>query len=231
MGKTEQLARLMEVQRVIQEHFPECVLVGGTAAAIHAGHRYSLDLDSELTDLKKQFPEVLGKLQELAGWTTNRVNFPVQILGSFEGVEVGIRQLIRSAPLETEEVVGILVPTIQEILRVKAFLIVKRNALRDYLDFCALAGKIGEGFEAAMDSFDHLYPQPPRGDTTAQELCRRLAQPRPKDYNPGMAGMDLTSWRGLEYPWTDWAYVENFARTLGGRLFDRVHGFRRQKEV
>lgn len=37
--------RLLEIQQQIQRHFPECVLVGGTAAALHAQHRVSLDVE------------------------------------------------------------------------------------------------------------------------------------------------------------------------------------------
>ncbi len=38
------------------------------------------------------------------GWQTARVARPVQILGSLDGIETGIRQLRRNAPLETQEI-------------------------------------------------------------------------------------------------------------------------------
>lgn len=58
------------------------------------------------------------------------------------------RNLRRSAPLETIEVhVGrggrVRVPTVQEMLRIKAFLTVDRNATRDYLDVAALSHHLG----------------------------------------------------------------------------------------
>ena len=122
---------------------PGATLVGGTAAALYAAHRISYDADHVLPDLRDRFDEVLAQLESVAGWRTARVKRPVLILGSLDGVETGVRQLIRDQPLETVEVnvggVRLLVPTESELLRIKAVLILKRNATRDYLDFVALA--------------------------------------------------------------------------------------------
>ena len=85
----------------LQRILPDAVLVGGTASAIHAEHRFSRDADHVLTDLCSRFDDVLGELESVAGWKTARVQRPVQILGSLDGIETGIRQLIRDAPLET----------------------------------------------------------------------------------------------------------------------------------
>ena len=51
--------------------------------------------------MRERFDEVLAQLESVAGWTTARMNRPVQILGSLDGIETGIRQLIRKEPLET----------------------------------------------------------------------------------------------------------------------------------
>jgi len=63
---------------------PEAVLVGGTASAA--------------------FDQVLAELESVAGWKTARVQRPVQILGSLDGIDTGVRQLIRDEPLETTKV-------------------------------------------------------------------------------------------------------------------------------
>ena len=52
-----------------QRLLPEAVLVGGTAAGIHAGHRASRDADHILTELRSRFDEVLGQLESAAGGT------------------------------------------------------------------------------------------------------------------------------------------------------------------
>lgn len=210
--------RLLDAERLIQTHFPECVLVGGTAAALHAHHRVSFDVDSVMTDLRQRFPEVVANLEKLAGWKTRRLRPPVLILGHFEGIDVGIRQLIRQAPLETVEVNGITVPTTAEMLRIKGWLVVTRNALRDYLDYCALAHHISDGFQTAMSTMDDYYPQPKDCDATSQQLAKQLAEPLPFDFDPTQD--DLTAWRGLKPPWTDWEYDRTYCRTLAGRLMD-----------
>ncbi|RPJ79974.1 MAG: hypothetical protein EHM18_19235, partial [Acidobacteria bacterium] len=127
----------------LQQILPHAVLVGGTAS----GHRISTDADHVLTDLRERFDAVLAQLESVAGWKTARINRPVQILGSLDGIETGVRQLIRDEPLETTQVEcfghHVTVPTEAEILRIKAVLILMRNATRDYLDFAAHADHMG----------------------------------------------------------------------------------------
>src|SRR5262249_6925520 len=127
----------------LQELFPDAVLVGGTAAALRAGQRISFDDDHVLTDLRDRFQAVITALEETDGWVTARVPAPGLILGSLDGVDTGIRQLVRRRPLEVEEVVvhgrHLRVPTLEEIARVKGWSILRRNATRGYVDFVALA--------------------------------------------------------------------------------------------
>jgi hypothetical protein len=46
----------------LQQILPGAVLVGGTASAIHAAHRFSRDADHVLTDLRPRFDEIIGEL-------------------------------------------------------------------------------------------------------------------------------------------------------------------------
>ena len=158
----------------LQRIFPDAVLVGGTASAIHAQHRFSRDADHILTDLRRRFDDVLAELESVAGWATARVQRPVLILGSLDGIETGIRQLIRDEPLETVVLdyrgEKLTVPTEAEILRIKGVLILKRNATRDYLDFVALASHMGDaGVVTALQ------------DLTLLEKVQRICKPRISD--------------------------------------------------
>ena len=132
----------------LQRILPNAVLVGRTASAIHAGHRFSWDADHVLADLRRHFDDVLAQLESVVGWKTARVQRPVQILDSLDGIETGVRQLIREQPLEAmvldHQGQQLTVPTPEEILRIKGVLILKRNATRDYLDFVALANHLGD---------------------------------------------------------------------------------------
>jgi hypothetical protein len=82
----------------LQEILPGAVLVGGTSASLHARHPLSRDADHVLKNLNTNFDKVLAQLESVAGWQTTRINRPVLILGSLDGTETGIRQLIRTAP-------------------------------------------------------------------------------------------------------------------------------------
>ncbi len=170
---------------------------------------------------KARFDQVLGQLESVAGWKTARVSRPVQILGSLDGIDTGVRQLIRSEPLETEDVehsgVRLIVPTRNEMLRIKAVLILKRNATRDYLDFVALADSLGEeGMIAALRRFDILYPQP-NGSSAIQQLQIQLADPRPYD----LEVTRLPEYKHLKSRWHDWNEVGRVCAGAAAALLAR----------
>ncbi|MCY4532901.1 MAG: hypothetical protein OXC84_11340 [Gammaproteobacteria bacterium] len=176
-GRLPDWDALLSAAARLQAIVLNAVLVGGTAATLHAGHRRSLVHDPVLNDLQIHFADVLADLESVAGWKTARMTRPVMILGSLDGIETGIRQLIREAPLETETLeiggVRLRIPTAAETLRIKAVLILKRNATRDYVDFAALADHLGAAETAkALEDFDRLYPQP-NGESALQQLDPR----------------------------------------------------------
>ena len=195
--------RLLAAERHLQHLVPGAVLVGGTAAALHAGHRVSMDGDHVLEDLRDRFDTVLADLESAAGWQTERVQRPVLILGQLDGILTGIRQLRRARPLETEEVAGLRVPTLGEMVRVKAWLLATRYTVRDYLDTVVLMERLGEdGVVAALRPFDAIYRQS-EDISPLSEVADRLARAAP----PDVAEIDLQAYRGLQPPWNDWRHV------------------------
>jgi len=206
----------------LQVVLPGATLVGGTAAAVFAGHRVSHDADHVLTDLRDRFDEVLAQLESVAGWRTARVKRPVLILGNLDGVETGVRQLIRDQPLETIDInvggVSLVVPTEPEMLRIKAVLILKRNATRDYLDFVALAERLGsDRVFGAVANLDELYPQS-SGESALQQLQVQLAHPLPYDLDE----TNLAEYRRLDPMWQDWQRVSQRCAAIAGDIFRRL---------
>lgn len=129
-----------------------------------------------LPDLRARFDEVLTQLEAAAGWVSARVQRPVPNLGSLGGVETGIRQLRRTRPLETERVEGLEVPTLPEMARVTAWLLVTRDTVRDSLDTVVLLERLGAAAAAsALRTLDELYEQP-TGASVLAELVERLAR-------------------------------------------------------
>ncbi len=209
---------LLAAERHLQALVQGSVLVGGTAAALHAGHRVSLDGDHVLTDLRERFDDVLADLEAAAGWRTSRVRRPVLILGQLDGVLTGIRQLRRVQPLETEEIAGLRVPTLAEMARIKAWLLATRFTTRDYLDAVVLFERLGEeGTREALRNLDEVYPQP-GGASVLAEVVERLGSARTVDE----AEIDLAGYRGLKAPWNNWEFVVSrgraWAQILAGLL-------------
>lgn len=214
--------RVLRAAAHLQTILPDAVLVGGTASAIHAKHRFSRDADHVLTDLRLHCDAVLHELESVAGWKTARVQRPVQILGSLDGIETGVRQLIRDEPLETSVVdyygERITIPTEAEILRIKGVLILKRNATRDYLDFVALATHMGdEKMALALHRFDALYRQS-NGESPLQQLQVQLANAMPYD----LEETQLSEYKNLQTRWHDWRTVKAACAHIATAIFDRV---------
>jgi hypothetical protein len=211
--------QLLSAAAHLQEILPDATLVGGTAVAIFAQHRLSRDADHVLPDLRERFDEVLAQLEAVAGWKTARVKRPVLILGSLDGIETGVRQIIREHPLETQEIaigaVRLIVPTEEELLRIKAVLILRRNATRDYLDFAALAERLGPArVKKALVPLDQLYPQS-NEESALQQLQVQLANPMPYD----LENTDLKEYRRLDPKWHDWNRVKKISANIAVDLF------------
>lgn len=218
----------------LQELVPDAVLVGGSAAALYAGHRDSLDHDHVLADLRERFDLVLEAVESEGEWVTNRVVPGKLILGRLGDIEAGVRQMIRRRPLETVDIeIGesgrLRVPTHEETLRIKAFLIVRRNQTRDYLDTAALASHYGlessAGALAAIDDYygDQHYTASPEdpGLGVASQLVRQLADPRPAD--PSVT-RELDSYRNLSTEWTNWKHVRGVCAQLADAILDADRG-------
>jgi hypothetical protein len=214
-----ELLRILESAARLQEVVPDAVLVGGSAAALWADHRSSYDHDHVLEDLAARFDAVLEAVEATDGWVTNRVTPGKIILGELGDIESGVRQLIRSVPLEVVEVVlpsgqTLRAPTPDEILRIKGYLIVRRNQVRDYLDVAALADRYG--ITHAADVLGHIddYYSDQRGaeaEGVATQLARQLAAPKPAD---ARTITQLGQYKGLDARWTDWKNVTDVCRSV-----------------
>lgn len=139
--------RVLESAARFQELVPDAVLVGGSAAALYAGHRDSYDHDAD------------------------------------------------------------------ETLRVKGFLIVRRNQARDYLDVAALADRYGlDRAVKLLASIDDYYAdQHTSGDGVASQLQIQLADPRPKDIS---TTRQLSRYKNLAPRWHDWNAVTSVCHRI-----------------
>lgn len=232
-GVSDDLAAVLKSAARLQELVPDAVLVGGSAAALYAGHRDSFDHDHVVADLRERFDLVLEAIESEGDWVTDRVVPGKLILGRLGDIEAGVRQMIRRRPLETLDLeVGaagsLRVPTAEETLRIKAFLIVRRNQTRDYLDTAALAGRYGiAGSARVLASIDDYYgdqrleaaPEGPPGLGVVSQLVRQLSDPRPAD--PSVT-QQLDSYRNVSGEWADWKHVRRVSAEVADAIVDTM---------
>ncbi len=130
--------------------------------------------------------------------------------------------MIRKAPLEVLEVelpsgAKVTVPTLEETLRIKAFLIVRRNQTRVYLDLAALSERAGLDHAAeVLGRIDDYYGDHHGSDDgVASQLVRQLSDPQP-------AGPEVTaqlgSYRRLRKRWSDWDAVTEILGEVAARM-------------
>jgi hypothetical protein len=205
----------------LQALVPGAVLVGGSAAALHAHHRKSLDNDHVVADLGERYDSILENLEALGDWSTAKVQPGKIILGEPGGIETGVRQLIRSRPLESTEVEvrgkRLVIPTAAEILRIKAWLTVSRNQTRDYLDVAALADGMGldEAAGVLRDIDDYYADINRRQEAVVTQLVRQLADPRPRDAE---VTAQLASYKALDERWQEWRTVKAVLADVAERI-------------
>jgi hypothetical protein len=217
--------KLLAHAAILQAKVPSAVLVGGTAAALHAGHRVSFDHYHVLKDLATHYDKANAALESIAGWRTKRRIRGKLVLGEIDGIDAGLRNQRRSAPLETTSIKApggraLKIPTIEEMLRIKTFLVVERNATRDYLDVAALSHHLGaDNSVRAVERMSRLYAEfaGEAGDIMVS-IVVKLGAPDPYD----LTEVDLTEYKGIIPPWNDWGAVEEQCRQLAVAILRKV---------
>lgn len=187
-----------------------------------ATYRFASDDEHVARLISERYDELVSRIAAEAGWPVSEQKPPTMILRNLTGVQTGIRDFARSAPLEmTSYQTGygdVVLPTLAEMLRVKGYLFVRRNALRDIVDFLALSDRLSEleGREAilaALRPLDKLYPQR-NGQSVTRQLAKQLADPKPYDREDATAN----SGRALNIRYGSWGAVCEKALTLAAEI-------------
>lgn len=215
--KAQDWEGLLAHAALLQTRIPGAVLVGGTAAALHARHRISFDHDHVIENLARHYDTAVAALESIIGWRTQRRVRGKLVLGRIHGIDAGLRNQRRSAPLQTTTVElpdgrTLKLPTVEEMLRIKAYLLVERNATRDYLDVAALSHHLGLHKSArALDKMNDLYAEfAGEGGDMLSSVVVKLANPDPYD----LTELDLKEYKGIVLPWNDWQAVTRQCRAL-----------------
>jgi hypothetical protein len=187
---------------------------GGTVASYYAKHRVSYDVDHLLLHMTEESHEIIQALSKQKDWKPYKVK-DVIVLGKLGGIEVGFRQMIRKTPIKTTQVQtksGIwVIPTIEEITSFKAILTSKRNHVRDYLDFAALADTIHDDQKVLeiLKSLNEGY-----SNDFVYEVAKSLSNPNPDDFDE----VDLSKYKNLDPKWQDWEKIKSICQKYGELL-------------
>ena len=220
----EKLNKVVKAGVKAQKAVPGSIALGGSVCAIFVNHRASADIDFVLADLSQRFQEVREYLFELPEWKEARVSVPVLILGSMDGIEIGYRQLRRSVPLETQEIETpegkLVVPTVPELIRTKAFLVYDRNYTRDYFDLAELSCLL-ETDEVVdiLSDLDERF-QWEKQPTIVVEVIKKLISPNPHDLYDGKHGFEQLQFIAPRLK--TWEEVAARCREIGEGLSVRV---------
>lgn len=207
-------ARLLESAAKLQEVIPDAVVVGGTAAAFHSRHRVSHDHDHVVANMRNRYESILEVIESLDGWSTDLdvSRPPMTILEELDGYQAGLRNLRRARPLEVEDHQlpsgrTLRVPTAEETLRVKAFLVAQRRSVRDFVDVAAMSDYLGLDRSAeSLADIDSYYDPDSQKAPVRTAVERALADPQPNDTRTIAR---LADYKGLSSEWTDWARVQD----------------------
>lgn len=220
----EQLVAVVNAGIEVNRAVPGSIAVGGSICSLFTRHRESVDIDFVLSDLSQHFKEVRETLFDLPGWKEARIRVPVLILGSLNGIDVEFRQLRRSMPLETQTIETpngkLVVPTIEELLRIKAFLAYERNSTRDFVDFAELSllFDIGTIVEILRDLDERFRWE--KQPSIIVEVTKKLMLPMPYDLDDGRSGFEHL--RFTEPKLKSWAEVAERCKVIGNALAVRV---------
>jgi hypothetical protein len=206
----------VRTQKLVKGAIP----TGGTVASFYADHRISYDVDHLLEKMTTEIDEILLAMGTQSDWKPDQIK-SVLVLGKLGGVEVGFRQLFRKKPIQVEKVhtkSGTwLIPTIEEMASFKAVLTVKRNNVRDYLDFAALVTKIGDEEKvlnillSLSEGYDVDY---------TLEASKTLSDPSPSD----LESTDLKNYKGIKPEWQDWNRIKQICQHYGKLLTEALIG-------
>ncbi len=107
-----------------------------------------------------------------------------------------------------------------ELGEIKAFLIVRRSQVRDYLDVAALSDRYGIDYAAqVLLRIDAYYTdQTKDGSPVSSQLVRQLGAVRPTDES---SVTHLGTYKGLDHSWADWSRVTQVCGQVAAWMVER----------
>ncbi|MDA1317446.1 MAG: nucleotidyl transferase AbiEii/AbiGii toxin family protein [bacterium] len=128
-------------------------LAGGTALALHLGHRISVDLDF-FNPLNFDSHEIVTKLKSLGDFESDQQTEKT-INGIFNSVKFSYFYYSYKLIAKTVDFEGITLASLEDIAAMKLVAITDRGTKKDYIDLYFLAQKYS--FEEMFDFYEKKY--------------------------------------------------------------------------
>ncbi len=133
---------------------PGTYLAGGSALALHLGHRRSIDFDF-FTNIEFETKEVKNKLKKI-GKYDEEVETPRTMLGKFNGIKFSLFYYPYNLIRETTPFGEILLASKEDIAAMKLVAITDRGTKKDFIDLYFLATECFS-IEKMFEFYDEKY--------------------------------------------------------------------------
>lgn len=132
----------------------DAYLAGGSALALHFGHRYSVDFD--FFSAKPLDPDSLSRSLATVGSFTTTLSKDASLLGKFEGIKFSYFRYKYPLIAPASEIFKVAVAHPEDIAAMKLVAITARGTKRDFVDLYVLAHK-GVGTEKMLSLYQQKY--------------------------------------------------------------------------
>lgn len=148
-GKTKSILALLGKSSLLHNAY----LAGGTACALHLGHRISYDLDF-FTPKRFRASLLTKKIKEIGRFELDRTAWGT-ILGRFGEIRFSLFYYSYPLLFAPEDFEGVKVADLRDLAAMKIAAIAERGTKRDFIDLYAICQKIS--LKAAVFFYDQKY--------------------------------------------------------------------------
>ena len=153
LSKTAKTAlALLGKSRILPE---KTYLAGGSALALHFGHRISVDFDF-FTPSHFKAKEIVKKLEKISRFVFQEAEEKDTLLGIFEGVKFSLFRYDYPLVFKPIKYLGVLLADPKDIAAMKLAAIMDRGTKKDFIDIYFLIKK-GISIEKAFNYYDQKY--------------------------------------------------------------------------
>ena len=149
LGKTKNILALLAKSHLLKEAY----LAGGTACALHLGHRISYDLDF-FTAKKFRVSLLTKKIEKIEGFKLERTAWGT-ILGKFNKIRFSLFYYSYPLLYPPKNFRGIKVADLRDIAAMKIAAIAERGTKRDFIDLYVICQKMS--LEKTLSLYNQKY--------------------------------------------------------------------------